>query len=87
MSEAAQTPLLVDKQATHWVLTLNRPDKRNALSGDLIEALLSAVQQAKAQQVPLLVLQGAGGGVEVRAVDEDRQPVGGMKHGRSRRKR
>ena len=44
MSEAASTPLLVDKQATHWVLTLNRPDKRNALSGDLIEALLSAVQ-------------------------------------------
>ena len=60
MSEAAQSPLLVDKQTSHWVLTLNRPDKRNALSGDLIEALLSAVQQAKAQQVPLLVLQGAG---------------------------
>ena len=33
------------------------------------------------------LLQGAGGGVEVRAVDEDRQPIGGMKHGRSRRKR
>ncbi|WP_353234003.1 enoyl-CoA hydratase/isomerase family protein [Diaphorobacter ruginosibacter] len=54
------SPLLIDRHATHWLLTLDRPEKRNALSADLVEALLDAVQQARAQQVPLLVLQGAG---------------------------
>ncbi len=54
------TPLLVERYATHWLLTLNRPEKRNALSADLIESLLATVQEARQQQVPLLVLQGAG---------------------------
>ena len=57
---AASPVLLIDKVPTHWTLTLNRPDKRNALSADLIEALLAAVHDAKQAQVPLLVLQGAG---------------------------
>lgn len=62
MSESPSSPpvLLIDRQPTHWVLTLNRPEKRNALSAELIEALLAAVQQARAEQPPLLVLQGAG---------------------------
>lgn len=59
-STPTATVLLIDKQPTHWTLTLNRPEKRNALSSDLIEALLAAVQDAKAAQTPLLVLQGAG---------------------------
>ncbi|QNP47360.1 enoyl-CoA hydratase/isomerase family protein [Diaphorobacter aerolatus] len=52
--------LLIGRHASHWTLTLNRPDKRNALSAALVEALLAAVSEASAAQAPLLVLQGAG---------------------------
>ncbi|MGE4369438.1 MAG: enoyl-CoA hydratase/isomerase family protein [Burkholderiaceae bacterium] len=52
--------VLCDRQASHWTITLNRPEKRNALSADLVQALLSTVQQARAQHIPVLVLQGAG---------------------------
>jgi methylglutaconyl-CoA hydratase len=42
-------------------LTLDRPDKRNALSSALIEALLIAVERADLDaQVRVLVLKGAG---------------------------
>ena len=42
-------------------LTLDRPDKRNALSSALIEALLAAVERADLDaQVRVLVLRGAG---------------------------
>ncbi|MPM43148.1 Methylthioacryloyl-CoA hydratase [bioreactor metagenome] len=60
MSNSSPSVLLIDRQPTHWTLTLNRPEKRNALSADLIEALLATVTDAKREQVPLLVLQGAG---------------------------
>ncbi|MBF5005069.1 enoyl-CoA hydratase/isomerase family protein [Diaphorobacter caeni] len=59
-TSSATSVLLIDRTPTHWALTLNRPEKRNALSADLIEALLAAVHEAKQAQVPLLVLQGAG---------------------------
>ena len=59
-SPSTNAALLVDKQPSHWTLTLNRPEKRNALSADLIEALLAAVNDAKSSQIPMLVLQGAG---------------------------
>lgn len=56
-----QSVLLVDRSHTsHWLLTLNRPEKRNALNAELIEALLTATADARRAQVPLLVLQGAG---------------------------
>ena len=35
--------LNVDCAGKVWTLTLNRPDKRNALSADLVEALIAAV--------------------------------------------
>ncbi|QRF89480.1 enoyl-CoA hydratase [Alcaligenes faecalis] len=43
-----------------WTLTLNRPDKRNALSADLVEALIAAVQAAERAQADLLILRGEG---------------------------
>lgn len=52
--------LVVDKTPQAWTFTLNRPDKRNALSGELVEALIDAVDAAHAQHVPLLVFQGEG---------------------------
>ncbi len=42
------------------VLTLNRPDRRNALSASLVERLQEAVEAAEADGVRLLVLRGEG---------------------------
>ena len=41
-------------------LTLNRPDKANALSADLVEALLAALEAAAGDGTRLLVLDGNG---------------------------
>ncbi len=41
-------------------LTLDRPERRNALGPDMAEALLDAVQRAPADGARLLVFQGAG---------------------------
>lgn len=53
-------PLITDRQEHCWTFTLNRPEKRNALSSELIEALIQGVDEAHAQGVALLVFQGAG---------------------------
>lgn len=47
-------------EGTTLFLTLNRPDKMNALSAELVEALLAEVDGAAARGVRLLVLKGAG---------------------------
>lgn len=52
--------LNVDCVGKVWTLTLNRPDKRNALSADLVEALIAAIQAAEKAQADLLVLRGEG---------------------------
>ena len=54
------TVLAIDKQATHWSLTLNRPEKLNALSPELVEALIGAFDQAASAEVPVIALRGAG---------------------------
>ncbi len=43
-----------------WRLTLNRPDKANALTREMLEALDDAVAQAAAASVQALVLTGTG---------------------------
>lgn len=44
-----------------WLLTLNRPEKRNALSAELIRALTAAISSAAADDgVRVIVLTGAG---------------------------
>ena len=42
------------------VLTLNRPDKRNAISYELIDELLRALQEAETSTAQVLILTGAG---------------------------
>lgn len=44
----------------HWHLRLNRPDKRNALDAELVEALHDALDRALASQAHSLVLTGEG---------------------------
>ena len=52
--------LIVDRKEGCWTFTLNRPEKRNALSAELIEVLIQELDSAHAQDIPLLVFQGAG---------------------------
>ncbi len=41
-------------------ITLNRPDKRNAISYELIDDLLNGLQQAASSRAKVLILTGAG---------------------------
>lgn len=52
--------LITDRVGPTLTLTLNRPDKMNALSAPLVEALIDAVEAAAVQDVRLLVLRGNG---------------------------
>ncbi|MCJ2131399.1 enoyl-CoA hydratase/isomerase family protein [Methylobacterium sp. E-045] len=52
--------LLIARDGAMLTLTLNRPDKMNALSAQLVEALLDQIQQASTTNVRLLVLKGNG---------------------------
>ena len=53
--------LLVDNRGGVRILTMNRPEKRNALNSDLTRALLDALRAADAaESVAAVVLAGAG---------------------------
>ena len=54
--------VLVEKQSTHTsVVTLNRPERRNALTIELMQDLVAAVEEASADDTQrLLILRGAG---------------------------
>ena len=52
--------IVIGKLPTHWTITLNRPDKLNALSASIVEELIQAIDDAEAAQTPLIVLQGEG---------------------------
>ncbi|MBP31478.1 MULTISPECIES: enoyl-CoA hydratase/isomerase family protein [unclassified Methylobacterium] len=52
--------LLKARSGETLTLTLNRPDKMNALSAALVDALLDAVGEAAGDGTRLLVLKGAG---------------------------
>jgi enoyl-CoA hydratase/carnithine racemase len=53
--------LLVEDRGPVRILTMNRPDKRNALNGALSEALLGGLRAAEADDgVAVIVLTGAG---------------------------
>ena len=55
--------LLVEDRGAVRVLTMNRPEKRNALNSELTEALLEALKKADVEQsVGCVVLTGAGQG-------------------------
>jgi len=52
--------LLVEHDGPVTLLTLNRPDKANALSPDLVDALLASVNEAYRNGTRLLVFSGNG---------------------------
>lgn len=55
-----QKELIVKREEDLIRLTLNRPDSRNALNATLVEALISAVDDAVSEGSSLLVLSGNG---------------------------
>src|SRR6478609_7350164 len=56
-------PLSIEDRKAVRVLTLNRPDKRNALNTELTRALLVALRTADADEsVGAVILTGAGQG-------------------------
>ncbi|OCZ85251.1 enoyl-CoA hydratase [Achromobacter xylosoxidans] len=52
--------LRVERRGPAQVLTLTRPGKMNALSAELVEALIAAVDAAPAQGAEVIVLRGEG---------------------------
>ena len=60
--------ILIEHRDGHVLrLTLNRPDKRNALNDDLIGRLTDAFRRASAdREVRAIVLGGAGGRLSAR---------------------
>jgi enoyl-CoA hydratase/carnithine racemase len=52
--------LVLEHDGPVTLLTLSRPDKANALSADLVEALLASVSEAHRDGTRLLVFSGAG---------------------------
>jgi methylglutaconyl-CoA hydratase len=52
--------LIVTERQEIAYLTLNRPDKRNALSHELIKEMLSALEEIKHGSARVLMLSGAG---------------------------
>jgi methylglutaconyl-CoA hydratase len=52
----------IDYAESHGIatVTLNRPDKRNAISYELIDDLLNGLQQATSSRANVLILTGAG---------------------------
>lgn len=52
--------LRIARDGPVWSFTLDRPAKMNALSADLVEALIENVQEAQAQGAALLVFRGEG---------------------------
>jgi len=52
--------LLVERDGPVTLLTLNRPDRANALSSELVEALLATVAEAHRDGTRLLVISGTG---------------------------
>lgn len=73
---AGERPLLVSEEGSVRILTLDRPDRLNAVSLPLYEALIEALAEARdARQVRALVLTGSGRafsvGADLRAHGED----------------
>lgn len=50
----------VERDEALWTITLDRPDKANALTAQMLEALCEAVEAARAAPIRALILTGAG---------------------------
>lgn len=53
-------PLHIERDPTTWTFILNRPEKRNALSSELVEELIQGLDQAHQADIRTLVIKGRG---------------------------
>ncbi len=61
VQEVQEMPgLLIHRSEGCWIFELNRPNKMNALSAELVESLIEGLSQARQQHVDLLVFHGKG---------------------------
>src|SRR5438874_13803906 len=59
--QSPNSPLFVEDRGAVRILTMNRPEKRNALNSELTRALLDALRAADADEsIGCVVLTGAG---------------------------
>jgi enoyl-CoA hydratase len=56
----ADAPLLVSREGAIALLTINRPDKRNALNRDVLEHLYRAFTELRGSDCRVAILTGAG---------------------------
>ena len=67
--------LEITRSGTHTALTLNRPDKANALAAPLVAALQAAIDTAKADGTTVFTITGNGsnfcGGFDLSALDHE----------------
>ena len=68
--------LLAERRDEIFVVTLNRPDRLNALDAELIDALAVAWDEARDPAIRAVVITGAGRGFCAGA--DLRQPAGGV---------
>ena len=74
----ADDTLLVERRDSHLWLTVNRPDKANAMTVDLMERITSAIQEAGSDPgVQAVLLTGAGERAFCAGVDVREQPADG----------
>jgi methylglutaconyl-CoA hydratase len=59
-NEMSFSTLILDFDGPLAVVTLNRPDKRNAISYELIDDILGALQEVERSRAQILILTGAG---------------------------
>ncbi len=84
----AYTNLLIDRDDAVAVLTINRPDKRNALNTETVDELRRAVLDLKRDDaIRAAIVTGAGDKAFVAGADINelavQTPVGGRDHGRT----
>ena len=62
---STEAPVLSDRHGQHIaIFTINRPDARNAINGEVAEAIEAAVNDVEAdERLRVAVLTGAGGRV------------------------
>ncbi|HET9652792.1 MAG TPA: enoyl-CoA hydratase/isomerase family protein [Usitatibacter sp.] len=60
MPDEARPLLAIEREADCWTLVLDRPDKANALSAELVEALIAGVARAESAGASVLVFRGNG---------------------------
>lgn len=56
----AEAGLRVRREAAGWTVALDRPEKANALSAAVVEALLATLAAAEAERVPVVAFRGEG---------------------------